>query len=245
MSIFLSRGGWGLLNRSCYPNQAAYLNAVSRLRKSGLIVKRIDDGSTPRLFLSDTGKGVLPDYFHPEKYWNRKWNKIWYLLVYDVPEVDRKYRNVLRQFLKRMRMGCLQQSVWVTPNDIRPEFDDLATAASVGAFAYLFEAKTVLGLPSRKVVEDAWNFDRLNRFQSRYCNVAAQNIVRLEQGHGTAAELAALMRMAVDAYHGVFIEDPLLPLALYPFGYQGKIVLKLHRKLLSGINKQIESLSSD
>ena len=244
-STFLTRGGWGLLNQACYPNQAAFLNATSRLRKSGLIVKRSEGAKTPELILSDTGKGTLPDYFTPEIMWKRKWNGIWYLLIYDVPEVDRRYRNVLRQFLKRMRMGCLQQSVWVTPQDIRPDFEDLTTAANLDAFAYLFEAKTVLGLSAGQVVEDAWNFDRLYLLQEHYCSVMEGNIDRLGRSQYDGEELAALMRMALEAYHSVFSEDPLLPTQLYPSGYQGKTALSLHRKLLSKVSEQFQCLSSD
>lgn len=243
-ALFLTRGGWGLLNKSCYPNQAAYRNATSRLRKSGLIVNRFDEGETPRLILTDEGRDELPAYFFPEKPWKRKWTGIWYLLVYDVPEIDRKYRNVLRRFLKRMRMGCLQQSVWVTPQDIRPEFDDLTKAASLGAFAFLFEAKTVLGLPSHQVVAEAWNLNRLCLLQDRYCTVMEENISRLKHRECSTEELGTLMRMALEAYHGVFVEDPLLPLSLYPESYRGVEVLRLHRCLFAKIDEQLQSMSS-
>jgi len=242
-SIFFTHGGWGVVNRSCYPNREAFRNATSRLRRKGLIVDYIEVAKPPRLILSEMGKEVLPDYFNPEKMWGRKWNKIWYLLVYDVPEVDRKYRNILRQFLKRMRMGNLQQSVWVTPKDIRPEFDDLSKAASVGTFAYLFEARTVLGLPNRKVVEDAWNFDRLNELQECYSSVAEENTARLmERLHGVE-ELGALVRMSLDGYRGAFMEDPLLPADLHPAGYQGRRALAAHRKLFSEISRQAQGIS--
>lgn len=242
-ALFFTHGGWGVVNRSCYPNRAAFRNATSRLRRKGLIVSYVEKAKPPRLILSETGRGVLPDYFNPEKMWGRKWNKVWYLLVYDVPEVDRKYRNVLRQFLKRMRLGCLQQSVWVTPNDIRPEFDDLVMAASAGAFAYLFEARTVLGLPNRRVVEDAWNFDRVNELQEYYCSVAEENIARLLEGVHRVEELAELMRISLEGYHGAFVEDPLLPASLLPVDYQGRRALGLHRKLFSEISQQAQGIS--
>ncbi len=232
------------MNRSCYPNQAAYLNATSRLRKKGLIVKRSEGAKPPQLFLSEEGRSELPDYFSPEKLWGRKWNGIWYMMVYDVPEVDRKYRNVLRQFLKRMRMGCLQQSVWVTPLDIRPAFDDLATAANVNAFAYLFEARTVLGLPSCQVVEDAWDFDRLNILQEHYCLVMEKNIASLKNQDCDAEDLVGLMRISMEAYHAAFVEDPLLPMSLLPRNYLGKQVLSLHRSVFIQIEEHLINLSS-
>jgi phenylacetic acid degradation operon negative regulatory protein len=244
-ALFLARGGWAMVNRSCYPNKAAYQNATSRLRKSGLIIQRDDGAATPKLILSDAGRGALPEYFDPEKCWSRKWNGIWYLMMYDIPEVDRKYRNVLRIFLRRMRMGCLQKSVWVTPRDIRPEFDDLAKAAGLDGFAYLFEAKTVLGLPSRQIVDDAWNFDRLLLLHEHYCEVAQKNIFQLERAECSGEELALLSRMAVAAYHSAFIEDPLLPRSLLPKEYLGGEVLRLHRTLFQLIDERLRALSSE
>ncbi|MDF7806910.1 PaaX family transcriptional regulator C-terminal domain-containing protein [Pontiellaceae bacterium B12219] len=241
-SLFMTRGGWAMMNRSCYPNQKAFRDAMYRLRNQGLVIHRKQgDPSTPELCLSNAGKDALPDYFHPKDFWNRKWNSIWYMFIYDVPEVDRVYRNVLRRFLKRMRLGCLQQSVWITPFDIRPQFDDLTQAASVDAFAYLFEARTVLGLPNRRVVEDAWDFDRLEELQSRYCTVVEENIDRFRSGSFDHDDCSELARMAVDAYHSAFCEDPLLPRALWPAGYLGERVYELHMKLFREVGARFSA----
>lgn len=237
-ALFLCRGGWGVLNRSCYPSTAAYRTATSRLRKQGLVVWRGKEAATPQLKLTAAGRELMPAYFDPDKYWNRPWNKIWYLLVYDVPEADRGYRDVLRQFLKRKRMGCLQQSVWVTPEDIRPDFDDLAKAAAVETFAYLFESRTVLGMPSRRVVQDAWDFDRLQQTQEHYCSVMEENIELLRTGNHPPAAMAELLRMSLDAYHAAMAGDPLLPEALHPKGYLGRQAQTLNRTLFSEIDRQ-------
>ena len=91
-----------------YPSQTAYVRAVYRLRDKGLVAYRLEGGKNPVLHLTDEGKASRPEVFRPERHWNRKWNKLWYVLVYDVPEKERGYRAMLRGFLRRMRMGCLQ-----------------------------------------------------------------------------------------------------------------------------------------
>ncbi len=240
-AIFLCKGGWGVLNRSCYPSSAAYRTATSRLRKQGLIVWRGKEAATPQLKLTTTGQELMPAYFNPEKYWNRSWNKIWYLFIYDVPEVDRAYRDVLRKFLKRKHLGCLQQSVWITPQDIRPDFDDLTKTAGVGAFAYLFESRTVLGLPNRQVVTDAWNFDRLEQNQAHYCSVMETNLEQLKKGVYTPDEITTLLRMSLDAYHAVMAEDPLLPDSLLPRDYLGKRVHALNKQVFAEIDQKLIS----
>ncbi|VGO14704.1 hypothetical protein PDESU_03272 [Pontiella desulfatans] len=237
-ALFLSRGGWALLNRSCYPSDKAFRSAKSRLLKQGLVAARSTGGEAPRLHLTETGQNVIPIYFHPEKRWGRSWNKIWYMLVYDVPEVDRKYRNVLRQFLKRKHLGQLQQSVWITPDDIRPDFDDLAQATNIDAFAYLFESRSVLGLPSRQIVEDSWNFEQLRQRQEHFRDVTQKNIALLQSDLHAPADISQLLRASLSAYHAAMIDDPLLPSALLPHDYAGKQAHEAHRALLLEIDKQ-------
>lgn len=240
-ALFMTRGGWAVLNRACYPDKRAYYNATYRLRKLGLIVHR-EEGTAaiPRLELTPLAKRGLPAYFTPEKFWAKKWSGIWYMVVYDVPEVDRAYRDALRRFLKRERLGCLQQSVWVTPRDIRPQFDDLVRGASVDSFAFLFESRTVLALPARRVVEEAWDFRRLHEIQLRYCETMEENLARLTAG-GDPGQLGALMRLAMQAFHAVFVEDPLLPGPLLPRDYQGRRAWKLHGELIAALGEAAEN----
>ncbi|MCK5844977.1 MAG: hypothetical protein KAG97_09735, partial [Victivallales bacterium] len=104
--ILASRGKSMQWNHS-YPNRQAYHNAMTRLRKKGLLVQTNAREMLPRLTLTDHAKQARPDYENPEKFWNSRWNGVWYLLIFDVPETERHYRNTLRKFMKQMRMGCL------------------------------------------------------------------------------------------------------------------------------------------
>lgn len=240
-ALFMTRGGWAVLNKACYPDKKAYRNATYRLRKAGLVVHRKEGSADiPQLELTPPAKERFPAYFNPEAQWNRKWNKIWYMLIYDVPEKDRAYRDVLRRFLKRERLGCLQQSVWVTPRDIRPDFDDLVRGAAVDSFAFLFESHTVLGLPASRVAEQAWKLDRLYDSQRRFCDVAEENLNRLENG-ADPEELAVLMRLTLQGFHSAFIEDPLLPSSLLPRDYQGKRAWVLYGQLMAGIGEYLKA----
>ena len=228
-------GVWAFLNNRSYPDRTAYNRAVGRLSKQGLIVES-QGLDTPLLAISDEGSGQLETYLRPDKWWSRKWNGIWYVLVYDVPEVDRSYRNVLRQFLKKQRMGCFQKSVWITPHDIRPQYSDLEEAAALGAFACLFEARTVLGMPAERVVWESWDFDRLFWIQKRFCEIYAENLELLNGS--VVLSLDSLMRLAaeeIDAFRSAFVLDPLLPNALLPWDYKGKEAYSLHQKLSNQI----------
>ncbi len=240
-----TRRAWVFIQNRSRPNPRAFNQAVGRLSKQGLIIQS-QGLNTPSLKISEEGLALMETYLRPDKCWNKKWNGIWYILMYDVPEADRPYRNVLRQFLKHQRMGCFQKSVWITPHDIRPQYADLEKAAAIEVFACLFEAKTVLGMPSEKIVSESWDFDRLFEVQKRFCEVYEENLDLLQQP--ALPSMENLMRLAaeeMDAFRSAFILDPLLPDALLPRDYKGKDAYDLHLKITNQIRRSLSSANPD
>ncbi|MBI2441806.1 MAG: hypothetical protein HYV35_10600 [Lentisphaerae bacterium] len=165
----------------------------------------------------------------PERFWNRRWNGRWYLLMYDVPERERRYRNVLNRFLTRMRMGSLQKSVFVSVHDIRPLFYDLDVAAAVAEYANLFEAQTVQGQSDAAVAARAWDFDRLREQQSKYLD-ACQARTRRPTAPLSLPDVMAALRSELAGYREALAGDPLLPKALWPSDYLGPQVAAMFRR---------------
>ncbi len=231
----LASNGRSLAWNKTYPSQAAYYSAMSRLRKVGLVVRHDDEGNLPHLKLTPQGRARLPAYHRPDKFWDSRWNGIWYTLIFDVPETERHYRDTLRGFLKRMHMGCLQKSVWITPRDIRPEYADLERAASVNTVSYLLESRTVLHQETQELVLDAWNFNKLHELQSRYLAVYTSNLQQLRKEVFGEDALMTLLYQEAEAYIQCMHRDPLLPADLLPNEYLGRNVFGLHNTLRKSI----------
>jgi len=231
--------GHSLLWGSCFPSQTAYRAAVCRLQKQGLIAYRRTGGRLPQMLLTDAGEKRLPPAFRRRPPWPAKWNGIWNLLVYDVPENHRPYRDVLRAFLRQMRMGCLQKSVWVSPRDIRPEFADLTQAGAADNFAFLFESRTVLGRSPQDVVETAWPMRTLRERHRWFLELGQENLRLLDQGGLTQEDLCALAHEERTAYGTVMEDDPFLPRALLPQDYLGEQVWNFHRKFCRQITSAL------
>jgi phenylacetic acid degradation operon negative regulatory protein len=232
--ILATRGRSAEWSRT-YPTDRAYRAAMSRLQKRGLVVQVDPKAALPRLVLTEAGYKRCPPFQRPEAFWETKWNGIWYMLIFDVPEEHRSYRDVLRKILRRMRMGCLQKSVWITPQDIRPEYDDLEKSAAIGTVAYLMEARTVLHLDQQEMVKNAWDFERLTELQSRYLDVFTENLNVLKRPSCSSEDLMDLLYQESEAYVQSMRHDPLLPSPLLPDGYLGKEVWKLRNRLRSAI----------
>ena len=233
--ILLTRGRY--LWQSHYPSNTAYHSAVYRLRKAGLIAYRRDGGKMPVLRLTTKGKNNASPACRRAPPWSTKWNGIWYVLTFDVPETERSYRTVLRTFLRQLRLGCLQKSVWVTPRDIRPEYDDLAKAGAADEFSYLFESKTVLGRSAQDIVQTAWNMDRLADAQDWYLDVYQDNLNRVTASKPDRDLMVTLCKEELSAYITVMHDDPFLPKPLWPDRYSGERAWRFHHHFTKTISR--------
>ncbi len=223
--------GWSAV-RGTLPSDSALRSAANRLAKSGFVTKAPHQGKGQVLRLTDEGTARLPAYLRTRHPWPRKWDRRWYVVLFDVPEARRDYRRGLRDFLKSLRAGCLQMSVWVAPYDIRPQFHDLLLAAGIAEYAILFEARTVLGKPAHDIVHQAWDIDRLQELHLDYLQQAEKAeawlvdaVPTAEEFHRLAAQEHAALRRAMD-------DDPLLPEPIWPRDYRGPDVLEAHRRLV-------------
>ena len=92
-------------------NYEVIKNALNTARKKGFI-RHPHRRTWPEV--TEAGKRrlatILP--FYDEK---RIWDKRMHLVTYDIPEKRRHDRELLREYLKRIGCGRLQDSVWLTP----------------------------------------------------------------------------------------------------------------------------------
>ena len=218
--------------QSYFPNTRAYRSAISRLRKDGLVAYRRTGGKTPVLVMTAQGAARAQDVCRHSKPWPKQWAGTWYVISYDIPETHRSYREALRAFLKEKRMGCLHKSTWITPHDIRPEYDDLVTAGAVSDFSFLLEARTVLGRSPAELVGAAWDMDTLRSQQHWYIEVFEENLQRAASGAVDTPTLHTLIRDEQAAYTTVMMRDPLLPRPLWPSGYLGESAWTFHRNFV-------------
>lgn len=60
---------------------------------------------------------ALLDFKRKEKHWNGKW----FLVFFDVPEIQRNKRDYLRNFLNKIGFYCYQKSVYIFPYECEKE----------------------------------------------------------------------------------------------------------------------------
>lgn len=97
---------------------------LKRLEKRQLI--SIDGrGDKVKVYILDKGREKVLKYSIKKlldyKNKDKKWNGKWYVVMFDVPERERKKRNYLRYFLYNIGFYQYQQSVYVYPYECKEE----------------------------------------------------------------------------------------------------------------------------
>ena len=102
-------------------NKRDYYRTLHRLKHKGWLKKNsvtfrpTRRGEKEAFFAHLDAQTLL---YKPKKL---KWDGYWRMIIFDVPEKKRRYRDYLRQMLKTLGFKELQKSTWVTPYPI-PDF---------------------------------------------------------------------------------------------------------------------------
>lgn len=108
-------------------NERNLRDAIKRLYRSRLVdYKEYKDGST-LLVLSEQGAQRMLRYHLENMVIHRpaRWDGLWRIIIFDIPERFRTGRNVLSSKLKHLGFIPLQKSVFAFPYECRDEIDFL------------------------------------------------------------------------------------------------------------------------
>ncbi|MEK6922597.1 MAG: hypothetical protein AABX08_02235 [Nanoarchaeota archaeon] len=92
-------------------------NSAYYLKKRGFVEFIKEDKNNVTVRITDKGKKYLRTFDIDNMILNRpaQWDGKWRLVIFDVPEKDKKAREALRYKLKDLNFVRLQDSIWVTP----------------------------------------------------------------------------------------------------------------------------------
>lgn len=138
-----------------------FLQTVSRSLRTSDIEKVIKNGQV-YLRLTSTGKKRLYRDF-PILNLTKKWDKNWVILIFDISEKSKSIRNNLRNKLKSISFGMLQESVWISPLSIGEDMREFINAMGLSQNIFVMEVSSfILGDP-KQLVRSIWNLDRLEK----------------------------------------------------------------------------------
>jgi len=125
-------------------NQHSFNRSLKRLSKEKLIEEIFLPNGSLKLILTEKGKiqakkiglmGSIAKFKKP-----KKWDKKWRVVLFDIPEKDRIFRDILRRHLKDLNFLKLQHSVFISPYSFEKTILELAKLYSAEKYIRVITA---------------------------------------------------------------------------------------------------------
>ncbi|HIE36409.1 MAG TPA: hypothetical protein EYP89_04130 [Candidatus Omnitrophica bacterium] len=75
----------------------------------------------------------------------KRWDGLWRLVIYDIPERFKYRRDTLRDFLKELGFGKVQESCWVSPYDFSSLLYEFCKFHKILKYICIYEGKFFAG----------------------------------------------------------------------------------------------------
>lgn len=190
--------------------------AAQRMIKTGYIEKLLSHGK-PVLRLTSEGRGKWSREFPLFELSQKRWDKWWRMVAFDIPNKLRGRRSSLRKKVKEFGMGQLQESLYITPYDFGGDLREFIEIHELSEYVEVFEARHTFGSDPKILAWRVWQLDKLGE---RYEELRQQ----IEEKQGFTSKERQEYKTQ---FEEILLDDPLLPKELLPEDWIGFKVRKL------------------
>jgi phenylacetic acid degradation operon negative regulatory protein len=143
-----------------------FFQMVGRSLKTGEIERVVKDGKV-YLRLTSAGQNKVKRDFSIANL-TKKWNKRWVVLVFDIKEKSRRARDILRNKLRNIGFGMLQESVWITPLPIGKDVWEFIDTIGLSENVFVMEVSHLIFGNPRELAYKVWHLDQ---FEEKYIEI--------------------------------------------------------------------------
>ncbi|WP_245827758.1 PaaX family transcriptional regulator [Sinomonas mesophila] len=202
--------------------------ALSRVKQRGLLQAEAHDGVAGLALAPGAGAMLACGDRRIHEPRSMAADGEWCLIVFSIPEAMRDARHQLRKQLTWIGCGTVEAGVWICPDFLRGEVEDVVAGLGLSGHVVLFTAR---GLPAGPVaagqVGQWWDLEGIAHLHRAF--LEGQSGV--PEGSAGAAESFAAYVGCIDAWRVIPYLDPGLPAELLPDDWPGPECIALFRRI--------------
>lgn len=134
------------------------------------------------------------------------WDGRWRLVMFDIPESKRDVRDRLRRALTKLGMGILQASVWISPNDIKKEIEEIGERLDLKNSIKFFEVTRNHSL-DKNIIEKAWKLPEISDEYKKF-NLESERLFNISP---KIQNLRFSAKKLIFEYALILQKDPIMP----------------------------------
>lgn len=179
----------------------------------------------------------------PQERWGRSWDGQWRMVIFDVPAKRNSHRERIRRYLRGKCFGCLQYSVWITPDPLEEERHILVGGKIEVESLLLLEARPCAGESDSEIVAGAWDFERINSRYARHLKILDERPAGALRNDLSAKMLLRWAAEERGAWLNAVSNDPLLPERILPLDYLGKSAWQRRTEMFQEAGRQMQTFT--
>jgi phenylacetic acid degradation operon negative regulatory protein len=229
-------------------------SAVSRMCRAGILKVRRNKS---RSYYSLTKEGLDLMYKGERRIFERKrtkWDGLWNLVVYYIPEENREARDRLRRELAWMGFGPLTTATWISPHDLTEEVSELAVQLHIKSYIQIFQTRAKNSNDPAGIVARCWDLQKIHQRYSTFIKEYKKRIEtfrkRIESNTNIEPSDYFVERFRlIDDYRRLPYLDPDLPEELLPDNWLRSSAMDLfdqyHGMLTEKANQYFDSVLAE
>lgn len=229
------RDPFGVMAQGC---KALYGWVPQRYRRhnfSRLLARQLQTGDIEKvvkrdevyLRLTSAGREKIVRDFPMFSLATKPWDGRWRIVIFDIAEIDKNTRELLRDKLRQLGLGMLQESVWITPHDVSVDLREFLESRDLGEVVFVLEVSSILAGDQALLVRRIWKLDALEeayreilddatKLKDMYIVSSGRNLQHTEVNKTNMIDDE---RKIQQRYVQVLLSDPCLPKELLPDGW--------------------------
>lgn len=202
-------------------------NTVSQLKKEAYLdlIKRSCYVITPlgREAVQSTNRKML--------LLEKNWDQRWFMVIFEIPETERKKRDRFRSDLIRLGLGLLYKSIYISPWNHMDEITQLSSYYDLNPYIKIVHGEFLFNPVTPEKAAQLWGLDSLKETYKEklfwFRSIFQPGLANLLQ-NDASNDLSVFIHFLVlgEVVAELSLQDPMLPKELLPSEWNGCLCLQ-------------------